>query len=415
MSTLPVFQLNQESSASMVKQALSSIQGQGTAILSTLSQIELSTLVDYDRALTALNGRQQQAARVYPPKTVALFVVSDFNDIDQGNTTATIRADTASATLRERNYPTEAVVSSTSFSSSVGTVQQLDSQGLLFSVTAESAPTGTFTITLAQAVNLSLLTIDIAAMASNPGISVQVSDSGLTYTPATKVGLNGYRLNAWLPNTPTKYVQLTLTPSHPDNLTGNVYTFGVTDFAAATVSYNLASDIVFKPIFYQSESATMQLVADTDPNLSYYLMLDDGTDIPSFVSVIPNTPIQIPGIVSYKRVSTAINSSGVLALTLPAGTYPASVVVTNQTTGKNLPVVVGLSPADASISLVDTSHISLINGVLTVLPVPSQTTDLFTVTYLTGPISMTATLKVHLSTSDSTTTPIFTGASLEEI
>jgi hypothetical protein len=28
---------------------------------------------------------------------------------------------------------------------------------------------------------------------------------------------------------------------------------------------------------------------------------------------------------------------------------------------------------------------------------------------------MTATLKVHLSTSDSTTTPIFTGASLEEI
>jgi hypothetical protein len=210
-------------------------------------------------------------------------------------------------------------------------------------------------------------------------------------------------------------VQLTLTPSHPDNLTGNVYTFGVTDFAAATVSYNLASDIVFKPIFYQSESATMQLVADTDPNLSYYLMLDDGTDIPSFVSVIPNTPIQIPGIVSYKRVSTAINSSGVLALTLPAGTYPASVVVTNQTTGKNLPVVVGLSPADASISLVDTSHISLINGVLTVLPVPSQTTDLFTVTYLTGPISMTATLKVHLSTSDSTTTPIFTGASLEEI
>ena len=212
---------------------------------------------------------------------------SDLCDIDQGKTTATMRADTAAATLRERREPSQVLVRSTSFTASSGTVEAIDSGSTLFSVYSPTGiPTGTFNLTLASLVNVSLLTIDIAAMASSPSITVSVSSNGLTRTPASSVVLNGYRLNAWIPQTPAKYIQLVVTPTHPDNLGGSTYTFGITDLSGTSVSYNLVSDVFFEPITFPVQSASVQLVASDAPGLTYYLTLEGGTDSPTTSVVI---------------------------------------------------------------------------------------------------------------------------------
>lgn len=106
-------------------------------------------------------------------------------------------------------------------------------------------------------------------MASSPSISVSVSTNGLTWVPATTTSLSGYRLNVWLPNTPTKYIQVVVTPSHPDNLGGSTYTFGITDLSGTSVDYNLVSDLFFEPISFPVQSAQVRLVAAADPGLTY--------------------------------------------------------------------------------------------------------------------------------------------------
>jgi hypothetical protein len=229
----------------------------------------------------------RRAARVLPQGVAVRFVVSDFNDIDQSQTTATIRADTAAATLRERREPSQVLVSSTSFTASSGTVEAINSGSTLFSVSSPSGiPTGTFNLTLASLIDVSLLTIDIAAMSSLPNITVSVSGNGLTWTPATTVALNGSRLNAWIPLVPTKYIQVVLTPTHPDNLGGSTYTFGITDLSGSSVDYNLVSDVFFNELWLQTQSTQVQLVASEDAGLTYYLTLDDGTDSPVTAVVI---------------------------------------------------------------------------------------------------------------------------------
>jgi len=229
------------------------------------SQINMA----FSALLDTMSKRQQRSARVEASGVVARFVVSDLLDIDQGQTTATVRADTGTATLRERRAPGRVLVSSTAFTSSSGTVQAIDSKGRLFSVyNATGIPKGTFNLTLASLVNISLLTIDISAMASSPSVAVSVSSNGLTWIPATAVSLSGYRLNVWLPDTPTKYIQMVITPSHPDNLGGSTYTFGITDLSGTSVSYNLVGDLFFMPVRVPVQAAQVQLVGDQSPGLT---------------------------------------------------------------------------------------------------------------------------------------------------
>ena len=115
-------------------------------------------------------------------------------------------------------------------------------------------------------------------MSSSPTINASVSSNGLTWTPASKVSLSGYRLNIWLPNTPARYIKLEMTPSHPDNLGGSVYTFGVTDVSGTSVDYNLVSDLFFKPIVFPVRTSTARLMGSGDAGLTYYLTVSDGVD-----------------------------------------------------------------------------------------------------------------------------------------
>lgn len=412
MATLPTFSLGEPASASQINQAFDTLQSQGNSILGTMSEIQLTTLVDYQRRLTALNARQQRAARVQADGIVARFVVSDFDDIDQGQSTATIRVDTAAATLRERREPSQVLISSTSFTASSGTVQAIDSNSTLFSVyNSSGVPTGTFSLTLSSVVAVSLLTIDISAMASSPTIAVSVSANGLTWTNATQITINGYRLNAWLPQTQTKYIKLVVTPSHPDNLGGSTYTFGITDLSGTSVDYNLVSDVFFEPIEFPVQAAKVQLVASIDDGLTYYLTLDDGTDPAAAVVVTPNTPISLPGVAAVSQ--TVTSTAGLLGLTLPANVVAGSVSVVDSN-GNDLPVVPGLSTTDPNIAALVKPHVSLVGTALNIVPAPTGTPQ-YMVSYLTGPASITATLRVHLSTSDATITPIYSGAYLEVI
>jgi hypothetical protein len=412
VATLPAFSLGQSASASQINQAFNTLQSQGNSILGTMSKIQLTTLVDYQRRLTALNARRQRAARVQANGIVARFVVSDFDDIDQGQSTATVRVDTSAATLRERREPSQVLVSSTSFTASSGTVQAIDANSTLFSVyNSYGVPTGTFNLTLSSLVSVSLLTIDISAMASSPTIAVSVSANGLTWTDATQITINGYRLNAWLPQTQTKYIKLVVTPSHPDNLGGSTYTFGITDLSGTSVDYNLVSNIFIKPIVFPVQAAQVQLIASTDDGLTYYLTLDDGTNPTAAVVVTPSTPIHLPSVAAVSQ--TVVSTGGLLGLTLPANVVAGTVAVVDAN-GNDLPVVPGLSTTDPNIAALVNPHISLVGTALNIVPAPAGTPQ-YTVSYLTGPASITATLRVHLSTSDATITPIFSGAYLEVI
>ena len=172
----------------------------------------------------------------------------------------------------------------------IGESRTQPGSGHLFSVYSPSGiPTGIFNLTLATLVDVSLLTIDIAAMSSLPNIAVSVSGNGLTWTPATTVALNGSRLNAWIPETPVKYIQVVITPTHPNNLGGSTYTFGITDLSGSSVDYNLVSDVFFEPLAFPVQSTEVQLVASQDDGLTYYLTLDDGTDSPVTAVVTPET------------------------------------------------------------------------------------------------------------------------------
>jgi hypothetical protein len=105
----------------------------------------------------------------------------------------------------------------------------------------------------------------------------------------------------------------------------------------------------------------------------------------------------------------------VLGIVLPGDVYPNSVTVTDTTANANLPVIVGLSPTDPHLASLNKTVAVLNGSTITILPVPTSTTDVYSVSYLAGPASISATLLVHFSTTDRTQTPIFNGASLEEI
>jgi hypothetical protein len=390
-----------------------------------MAEIQLTTLVDYQRRLTAMNFRQQQAALVQAPGIVLRFAVSDFDNIDQGQSTATIRADAGTANLRERRQPDQVLVNTTQFSSSVGTVQSIDSDSTLFSVySPNGVPVGTFNMTLATVVGVSFLSIDVSAMASSPIIEVQISSNGLTWTPATTISLTGSTLSVWLPEALTKYIQVVMTPTHPDNLGGSTYTFGITDLSGTSVDYNLVSDAYFVPQTFFVQTPQVQLVGEDDPNITYFLTLGDANDasiVPVNIVATPNTPISLPNLTFNNEllpITSGIVGESSSFLLPNTGLIEQSVEVFTSE-GVQLPVVWGLSPTDTHKSDV-TSQIAVINEVegpgyqIQIVPTPENGLH-FRVEYYTGTVQILATLQVHLSTSDRTVTPVFSGAYLENI
>jgi len=67
---------------------------------------------------------------------------------------------------------------------------------------------GTFDLELDPPLNLSLLSFDVVSTPSTPEISVGVSENGVTFSPASSLALNGYRINAWLVPATVRFVRL---------------------------------------------------------------------------------------------------------------------------------------------------------------------------------------------------------------
>ena len=77
---------------------LEELRARGQAVIESLSSIQMETLLEVQKRLSALNGRRQRAFRVPSPDLAARFLVSHFLGTDQAQTTGSVRIDSASAT-----------------------------------------------------------------------------------------------------------------------------------------------------------------------------------------------------------------------------------------------------------------------------------------------------------------------------
>lgn len=477
MSTV-TFNVGEEASLGKFVGALQAIHDQGSAVLRELEDNRLETLVEFGRRLSAINGRRQRAYRVAATTVPIKFVATDFLDIDQTITTASVRSDSSSVTLRERSQPLEAVVKSKRFSASTGTIEPLDTRNLLYRVAVDPGqiPVGRFDIELADILGLSLMVFDIVATPSVPGILVETSADGVTYNPATGVSLSGYRISCWTSPGNVRFVRLTITPSQADSITGNTFTFGVTDFYATSTEYQLISELVTKPIIWAPLAPAAKLVVDADPGLTYFLAVGVANTAPAFVEVTPGVRFPYPGtavvstsgvglqgvtftvgstpavgayirpttpngfiyhvtisssatsteptwpttegsVITSGGVTFAATKDGLLNFTLPTTAYLSTLSVVETGSGAVMRVVPGLSYLDANVSKLTHKYIGVLGQVLRFISsnLNAEIGQTFTVSYVTGPAQLQAQLKVQLSTTDRTYTPVFRGARLERV
>ena len=416
MSTSVVpFQAGEEASASKLNQDLEAVRALGQTVMDSITGEQTTKLLDLERALNSLNGRRQRAGHSVEPTALAVFAVTDLLSTDQNQTTATVRIDTGAVTLRERPQVVNAQIKSTQFSSSTGTVTPLDNDNQMYQVYCPdgSTPAGVFLLELMSPLDLTLLVIDISAMMSQPTITLEVSADGLVWVPA-QVEQNGYSLTGVIPPTVVRYVRLSMTPAQSDNIGSQTFTFGLTDFSASAVEFQLVSEWVSLPVPFSPLGQNVQLVTDNDPRLSFYLALAADNSQP-FAAVTPSVPLAIPGIANQTFSQVAIDTTGKLAVTIPASVVVNSVKVTDST-GQNVPVIVGLQPSDPFLSKLNSPVIASVGNALYYLPYSAADANMtFTVSLLTGPATMNACLKVVFSTTDRTTTPSFHGAILEEV
>lgn len=422
-----VFQIGEEASKSVFLETLSELQTQGTGVLATLEEARLASLVEFDRRLSDINGRRTRALRIPIVQQSARFIVSDFNDIDQTGTTCTVRADSNAVTLRERSVPTEAVIKTTQFTTNTGTIEALDSTNKILQVSTlgGATPTGQFDIELTESLTLNQLIIDMVATPSQPAIDISVSADSLTYTEATQIALSGYRITAWSPSQETKFIRLQITPTHPDDLNGNTYTFGITNFVASASDYNLRSELITRLITFTPQSLYVMFDTEADPNIQYYISLSQPGQIVPFVEVNAGDNILIPGANQITSTGVSINSAGLFSQSIPSNIYLDTLII-QEVVGGNL-VQVNIAPdlshTDANRTKLAKEYVGIqlgsgsSAGSIYVIRAdgsynPSRR---FNLSYAYGPQQIMAMLKIRLSTDDRETSPIFRGASLDVI
>ena len=94
MSTSNVtFQLGEAASASKLMGAFNVLRNQGQQLLTTLGTYRTDSLVSFEQRVEALNSRRERANRVKSSYVAVRFVATDLLDMDQTQTSATVRAD----------------------------------------------------------------------------------------------------------------------------------------------------------------------------------------------------------------------------------------------------------------------------------------------------------------------------------
>ena len=308
---------------------------------------------------------------------------------------------------------------STQFSTSAGSIEQFSG---MYRITTQNGkpPTGTFDLQFFSGLDLTLLIFDIVMSPSDPEITVQVSAGGVSYAAAKQVARSGYRVSAWLPEGEVKYIRIAITPSHPDTLGGSGYTFGLTSFTAYMVEFHMQSEFVTKVIQVTPGSSQMRLVADDSDGLVYFLSLGSGAPL---TGVAPGQVLNVPGAVDVNGTPSAYldpsgsgmlwwkDETGAFRNQLPANLYGTSLSITDAA-GAPVRLAPGLNPAFASHLTVPV--FALYQGKLFYRPLVVGS-PLFSVSYTAGPATIPASLLVQLITRDRAATPVFQGASLQNV
>jgi hypothetical protein len=299
------------------------------------------------------------------------------------------------------------VIRNTTFIASDGTVAAQPNGIYQVSVSDGGVPVGTFLLQLSSAYDISLVTFDILSMPSSPQITVLTSANNVTYSVAPQVSQNGYQVTAWFPAASVKYIQLQITPALPDTLNGNTYSFGITDFSAAAVEFNLKSELVSGMINLLPTSASMRFVADADQNLSYFLSWDGE----SFFQVNNGGIVSVPGSTSVALSGITINDYGQLGTDLPANVYQGSLSIVDDS-GQAYRIAPGMQspPYNASNGYMMVPEFPQAGPIVLAPYDDPDVPPVFSVAYQTGPTSLQAYLRVQLTTNDPTLTPVFHGA-----
>jgi hypothetical protein len=409
--TLPTFVNGQQGSASQIMKAFTALHSNGQTNLDNITNIYTESLVAFERRVSYLNSKQQQANKITNQNSLANFSITDFSSIDQSETTGTIHIDTNVVNCSEQNIEVKAVLKSIDFSTSVGSIETLDVISNVYRVynTNSQTPTGTFSITLTKPINLSVLVFDLPSIAGNPIINVTVSDTGVIYNPCISYSLNGYRLIVYLNPAEITYIKLDITPSMPDNLGGSLYTFGVTDFVGNSTLYRLLSEFVSLPLTFTPTSLNCEISAIPTDGLLYFLSFNGG----NYVEYSLGQVIPLAGVTAVAVAAATLNSSGLLSSSITSSTYLQSLQVIDNSTGLVVPIVFGITSSNPYFANLTKSYISIVGTSLYYIPYSSgDSAKTFKINYIQGPASMTAQLKVQLSTNDNNISPIFNGAVL---
>lgn len=299
-------------SESQVAQAFTELRLQGQSSIDELVVLRENTLLLFNNALSELNGKRVKINRLPEVGIAAKFLTSDLQDINQSITTASVRADSNSFSLRERSAPGETIVNQVRFSASEGTIQALQvpqtgssgNLGALYRVATATgtAPVGTFDIQLLDQVSISLVIFDMMNTPSSAQIQAFISQNGINFIPADSVTRNGYRLAAWFTPQEIKYIRITITPALPDILGGSVFTFGLTDLHAFSVQYHLRSDVYTNQIVIAPRSASLKFSTLSTPGLLYFLSLAGNPAL----EITPGQIIPIPGTSTFTNVNAGL-------------------------------------------------------------------------------------------------------------
>lgn len=286
-----IFADNEVGSASKATEALEELRLQGQKALNDLELVQQEVLLRFERGLTDINSKRLQALNLLNVDTAAKFLPIQFTYIDQANTSATVRIDSSAATLKEKSRSTYVPVRDIKFRSTAGVVEQF---GDLYRVhNTSSPPTGVFEIELQSPTQLSLIVFDTVISPSKPDVVVSVSQNGIRYTRAQQAAKNGYRINSWLSPSTCKYIRIEVTPTHPDSLSGDSYTFGLTDLHVYSVEFYLASEYTTTSVPMPVKTGKVRFVSHVqDPGLSYFLSFNGQ----QYTQVQSGDVLAVPGV-----------------------------------------------------------------------------------------------------------------------
>lgn len=433
----------QEGSSSRFRAALEDIEKRQLAILDSLRKARTEYLLRFQSGLSLLTLRSCRAAAQPDAASACRFSLEAMHGLDMEATTASIRCDSRSATLREQKLESPEPVQAIRFSASAGSVEPAGNAWRVIS--PEVAPEGIFTLELARPLVIHQAVFDVILATPSADISVETSLDGQNWQDGPETGRSGYRILAWMPRVLAHYVRLRIRPRQPDGPGSDTYTFGLTDASVFSTRYHLRGLVRFKPRIWKPTSTRVRFQAPGRDGIDYFLSLlpfsgplpdgQDGRpaeDLPgdprfawsgSYASVEPGQVLDLPDSARRENLPARLVQSGSIIrleyqvsgqwlIQLPQNLLWSSLRVADQE-GSLVPVWPDMLPIPGS----GLTGFAEAGGILYWIgPVSGGILERqWTVSFATAPPAVIARFLVQLSSRNLDRTPVAGEAWLEEI